>query len=165
MIAKKALFAAIAVTALIFSISLLVVKEYWLACAAFMPGLIWLTLEIYHKSPFPTLFFAFFVGIAVVASLKPIAAFIILLGLCTGLAAWDLSRFLTRLREVSETDAGALLTKKHLTKLSITLCVGYGAALLPLLFKLPMNFMALFALALLAMLALRRSILSLRPPP
>lgn len=160
--ARKMLFAAIVVTTFIFSLSHFVSMEYWIVAFSFLIGSIWLLLEIYKKSAFPSFFFASFIGIAILGSLNHTSSPMILLGLSTDLAAWDLSRFFTRIMDLMDNDAKSELYKKHLYKLSISLCIGYVLALLPVFIRLSMNFIVLFILTLLAMTILRKSILYLR---
>jgi len=160
--ARKFLFATIVVTTLLFSISLWVFGEYWIAFAALLIGFSWLILEYYKKSPFPSLLFFSFIGMAILADFHHLSLPIILFGLSTDLAAWDLSRFFARIRETGDEDAKSDLCKRHLHKLLLTLFIGYMLALLPVFFRLSLKFIVLFILALLAMITLRSSILSLR---
>lgn len=105
---------------------------------------------------------AAFVGLAVVGGLNHPPSLLILIGVVADLAAWDLSRFLARLKPFTDKPLAPDLYRKHLIRLSITLGVGFSLAVLPLLITLPLDFVAFAGLTLLAMIALRRSILALQ---
>jgi hypothetical protein len=159
---KRIEIALIVLTILIFSLSHLFTEKYWLAIASLVIGVLWVLAEIYKMSLLPHLFFVGFVGLAVIGSQNGLPAPLMLLGLCTDLAAWDLSRFQARLREFSQRNPDAELVKKHLGKLSGTICIGYILALLPLFIRFSMNFILVIGLTLLLLFALRKSILALR---
>jgi membrane protein implicated in regulation of membrane protease activity len=67
-----------------------------------------------------------------------------------------------RLKPFSDRPLAPGLYRKHLTRLAITLGIGYALAVLPMLIRLPLDFVAFAVLTLLAMIALRRSVLALQ---
>jgi hypothetical protein len=164
MTARNFLFAAITLAAVIFAGANLAGRKPWIALAALLVGLAWLLLEVYRRAYLASLFFTLFLAAAVLASVDQVPPLLVLLGLVASLAAWDLSRFLARVRRAAAAGAGPGLERRHLRKLALTLAAGYAAAALPLLFRLSLSFAALSAVALLAVIALRRAILALRRP-
>ncbi len=160
--AKKSLFALIVITAAVFSFIYAAAQMYALAAVAAGLGAAWLFLEIKRTHPLATAFFLVFAGLAVLGSLKQASPVIVLLGLTTDLAAWDLSRLRVRLAGKSESEALALLETKHLQKLAVTACAGFLIALLPLIIQLSINFVVLLVIVLLTVIVLRRSVLVAR---
>ena len=160
--AKKSLFALIVITAVVFALIYAAVQMYALVAVAVGLGAAWLFLEIKRTHPLATAFFLAFAGLAVLGSLKHASPVIVLLGLTTDLAAWDLSRLRARIAGKAEIDALALLETKHLRKLAITASAGFLIALLPLIIQLSINFVVLLLIVLLTVIALRRSMLVAR---
>ncbi len=159
---KRTLIALIILTTLIFSLSHIFTEKYGVGIASFVIGVLWVLAEIYKMSFLPHLFFAGFIGCAVIGSQNGLPVPLMLLGLCTDLAAWDLSRFSARMREFTKRNPDAGLIKKHLGKLTITLCLGYVLAVLPLFFRFSLSFVAVIGISLLLLYTLRKSILALR---
>jgi hypothetical protein len=155
---RRILFALIGGTTLVFSLSFLISKQYPIAVFSLALGLGWLLLEAIGRPRVSSFFFVCLIGIAAVASLIRLPSIIVLLGLSMDLAAWDLSRFLARTRRPKSPTIPEL-DRRHLAKLSATLCAGYALASLPLLFKVSIDFVTLSFAVLLAVIALRESIL------
>ena len=154
--------AAIGLTAAIFGVAFAVSANYLLAVIALLLGAGWLLLEVYRKRPWASPFFAAFVGVAVVGGLNHAPVLLILPGVMADLAAWDLARFAARLRPFADQPPAPDLVRKHLIRLAITLGAGFGLAGLALLINLPLDFAAFAGLTLLAVIALRQSLLHLQ---
>ena len=162
MIIKRLLWLLIVVTTAIFSIAYLTMQAYWLSIGSFTFGAIWLALEIRNKQTSASLFFLIFLGLAVYGSLQNLPAPLMLVAISTDLAAWDLSRFRLRIKDEADSDSKSALEKAHLQKLGMTVGAGLIVGLVPLMVRLPLNFVALACLVLLAMVVLRWSVLTLR---
>lgn len=157
MITKRVLWVLIIVTTAAFLFVYLASQQVLIAVFALGLGLSWLGIEIKGDNPITSLFFLAFLALALVGSLSN--ALITLLGLSAALAAWDLSRFRTRIADEVETD---LLENRHLQKLAITVSAGYVIALLPVFIHLSLNFLLFSLVTLLAVFALRQAMLYFR---
>lgn len=133
-----------------------------IALGTFLLGAIWLFLEFKQRRTFPSLFMALLIGSALLAGVNHEPSLLIVLAVVAALAAWDLSRFLSRLRLYAAQDISPDLYTKHLYRLAIPLGVGFGLALVPMLVRLPVSFVAFLVLALLTVIMLRKSVLGLR---
>lgn len=160
--AKNVLLALIVITSVVFAIVYTSAQMYAVAAVAVALGAVWLLLEAQTEYRVAVVFFLAFVALAVLGTLYQSSAVLILFGLTTDLAAWDLSRFRRRIAGVAEADAAALLATNHLRKLAITAAAGFLIALLPLLIELSINFVVLLLFVLLTIIALRRSMFALR---
>jgi hypothetical protein len=156
---KRIPIALIVLTTLIFSLSHILSGKYWIGLASCVIGVLWVLAEIYKMALLPHLFFASFIGFAAVGSQNGLPVPLMLFGVCTDLAAWDLSRFQTRIREFTKRNPGAEIIKKHLVKLTATIGIGYILACLPLFIRFSMSFIIVVVLTLLTILVLRQSIL------
>ncbi len=107
--AKKSLIGLIVITAAVFSFSYAAAQVYGFVAVAVGLGAAWLTLEVKREHRFATAFFLAFVALAVLASLKQASPLIVLLGLTTDLAAWDLSRFRRRIAGEAEGRSGSII--------------------------------------------------------
>lgn len=159
---KNIQLALVILTSLVFSLAHLFLREYWIALFALSLGACWLLVEKYKVELLFNLVFVGFIWLAVRGCLNELRIPLMLLGLCTNLAAWDLSRFQTRIRQYAVQNPEPKLVKKHLRILTITLCLGYILAIIPTLIKLPMNFVVVMVLSLLILFALRKSVITLR---
>src|SRR5258706_7980512 len=146
---NKALCGLIMITAVTFSFINMLSQQYLIAGTSFALGVIWLLLEVNKRRPLSTLFFLFFLGLAILGSLHSAPIPIILLGLSTDLAAWDLSQFQARIKDEAESEAKALLEITHLQRLAAITSVGFLIALLPTLIKISIDFVVLFIIILL----------------
>lgn len=153
--------AAIGVTTTLFTITFSVIENYALAAACLLLGAIWLLLEYHRKTAFTSLFFVVFIGLAAAGSVNREPSWLMVLGIAADLAAWDLSRFLDRLRNFAAQDVSPELYTKHLYRLAVPLCVGFGLALVPMFIQLPVSFVAFLVLALLAVILFRKAALGL----
>jgi hypothetical protein len=162
MSAKKIHIPLIILTALIFSLSHLFIQKYWIVLISLIMGILWILVEIYKLSFLPYIFFVGFIGLAIYGSQHGLPAPLMLFGLCADLAVWDLSRFQARIRGFTTQSPGAEFTKKHLVKLTLTICLGYILALIPLYIQFSINFGMVIVLTLLILFALRKSMLALR---
>lgn len=87
------------------------------------------------------------IGSALLAGLNHEPSPLLLLGVVTDLAAWDLSRFRSRLKPFAGQDVSPDLYQKHLTQLAV---------------PLPLDFVAFLVLTLLAVILFRKAVLGLR---
>jgi hypothetical protein len=133
-----------------------------IALATSLLGAVWLFLEFKQRRTFPSLFMAWLIGSALLAGMNHEPSPLILLAVVTDLAAWDLSRFLSRLRPFAAQDVSPDLYTKHLYRLAVPLCAGFGLALVPMLIRLPVSFVAFLVLTLLAVIMFRKTVLGLR---
>jgi hypothetical protein len=159
---RQTLLVTIAATTVILTGLHLASENAAIALGTFLLGAVWLFLEIKQRRSFPSWFMALLIGSALLASVNHEPSPLIVLAVVTDLAAWDLSRFLSRLRPFAAQDISPALYQKHLYRLAIPLCAGFGLALVPMLVRLPLGFVAFAVLTLLAVIALRRSILALQ---
>ncbi len=162
MLAKKFLIALVVCTVTLFSGVNLVSGNYPLAAFSFVSGFVWLGLEIKEQRFLTSFFFVAFMGVAILGAFNQSALPLMLLGVSTDLAAWDLSRFLARIGVASKNDDRAKLERRHLRLLFITVGVGLMLAWPALIVRIPMNFVVFFFVALVLILILRRSFLDLR---
>lgn len=162
MITKRLVWVLVVVTTGLVSVALLAARDYWLALAALALGAAWLALEVRERQTAVSLFFLLFVGFAVYGSVQNLATPIMLLAVCTNLAAWDLSRFYVRIKDEADDDARRVMEKNHLQKLGVTVGTGLALGLIPMIIRLPLNFVVFAGIVLVALMLLRRSVLSLR---
>lgn len=158
---KLVFWGLVALTAAFFSTVYAVSGEYMLAILAAGLGVMWLAADMRIASQ-GTFFFLAFVALAVIASLSDIPVPIILLALSADLAAWDVARFRARLTGQVEPDILTIMEERHLRVLAVTICAGFLVALLPVFVHLSLPFVTVCLLLLLALLALRQSMRSLR---
>lgn len=159
---KKIQPALVIIITFLFSMAFLFLREYWIALFALAIGVSWLLVEKYKIEFLFNLYFTGFIWLAARGCISDLPIPLMLLGVCVNLAAWDLSRFLARIRQCQMQDPEPGLVKKHMRKLIITLCVGYILALLPITVRLSMNFMLVIVISLLIFFTLRQSLVSLR---
>ena len=162
MITKRVLWGLIVVTTAVFSLVYAVLQQPLLAAFAVGLGLLWLGLEVKGENPLASVFFVSFLALAIVGSLISAPILIILLGLSTDLAAWDLSRFRTRIASEIERGTTATLEAKHLRMLAVTASAGFFVALPPVFIHLAIGFVIFGFIMVLTMIALRRSMLYFR---
>ena len=162
MMIKHALLGVVLATAAIFSVASVSTGDLLAAGVSAALGVIWLLQELGGESPFSSLYFVAYVGLAAFASLNHASLPLLLLGLCADLAAWDLSRFRQRLKDEADSDEKTFLETNHLQKLAAVSAVGFVIALVPLLVQISLNFVILLVIMLLLLILLRQSILSLR---
>jgi hypothetical protein len=161
MIIKRALLAAIALTAIIFAV-VNVAQNPTAALLSLVLGGVWLFQEFTERETLNSLCFVVFFGLTVVGALSNEPLPLLLLGVSAMLVAWDLSRFRRRIREEEADDERTRLEQSHLQKLAIPVVAGFVIALVPAVLTISVNFVVLLALMLIALLALRQSLLSLR---
>jgi hypothetical protein len=161
-ITKRVLWGLIIVTTAAFSLVNAVLQQPPLAALAAGLGLFWLSLEIRGRNPLTSVFFLSFLALAIVESLESAPILIILLGVSTDLAAWDLSRFQARIADEIGSSTTVTLEVKHLQKLAVTTSAGFFIALPPVFFHLAIDFVIFGCVMVLAMIALRRSMLYFR---
>lgn len=159
---KTALLGLIVVTTTLFTAIYGILDVYLVAVFSLALGLIWLLLELYDHESASTVFFLLFVGLAIMASLSGIPLPITLLGFSTNLAAWDLSLFRARVAGENGSEARIILEKRHLQKLAVTASVGFLLALPPAFIKISVDFVVVFFVMCLIMLALKSSATYLR---
>ena len=158
---KPVLWMLVGTSAALFALASGLAQEYSAAALCIAAGALWLLLEIRRSDITRVVFLLFFIGVAVVDSLKNAPMPLILLALSSGLAAWDLSSFRRRIANVEDGEAKAALERRHLQKLGLTAGAGFLAALIPLLAQISLPFVALSLLLLAAIVALSRTVSSL----
>jgi hypothetical protein len=158
MMTKRILLSLIAVTTAVFSLAAAASQQYLLSTIVLGVGMTWFTLENRQKQVVVTLFFLFFVGLALAGSLNSLSVLVMLFGLSTDLAAWDLSRFRAR---AGKSEVEPKLETRHLKRLFPTLGIGFLIALPPMFIAIPANFVVFFFLTLLVVIVLRASTLNL----
>jgi hypothetical protein len=161
-ITKRVLWGLIVVTTVVFSLVYAVLQQPSLAVFAAGLGLLWLSLEVKRANPLGTVFFVSFLALAIVGSLISAPILIILLGLSTDLAAWDLSRFRTRIASEIERGTTATLEAKHLRMLAVTASAGFFVAVPTVFIHVAIGFIVFGFVTILAMITLRRSALYFR---
>lgn len=159
---KNTLFGLIIVTAVLFSLTNFSIELNSAAVFSLILGAAWLILEIRQQKSVVTIFFLFYLGLAIVDATNHLPMLILLVGVCANLAAWDLSRFRARIGDQGEGEARARLESKHLQRLLITTGAGFLIALVPAFVSLSLNFTSLAALTLVTLLILRASLMYLR---
>jgi hypothetical protein len=161
-ITKKVLLGLVVVTTAAFSFIYAVSQQHLLAVFTVGLGFVWLILEVKGENHLSSVFFLAFLALTIVGSLGNAPILIVLLGLSTDLAAWDLSRFRARIADETESDTTAVLEIKHLQKLMVTACMGFFIALLPVFIHISIGFVIFGCVMVLAMITLRRSLLYFR---
>ncbi len=158
----KSLLGSIVLTSGIIMFANITLQEYLIAALAFVFGSAWLLLEIKKKESPHSVFFLFFLVLAILGSLRNLPIPIMLLALSFDLVSWDLSRFQARIRNEVTSDTKNLLEIKHLQNLAITTSIGFLVALIPVFVHISINFVIFLIIILAIMLGLRKSILYLR---
>ena len=158
MITKRILLGLIVVTTAVFSLASAASQQYLLSMIVLAAGLTWFMLENRERQIVAPLFFLFFVGLTLAGSLNNLSVLVMLFGLSTDLAAWDLSRFRAR---AGKSEVEPKLEARHLKRLFPTLGIGFLLALPPMFIAIPANFVIFFFLTLLAIIVLRAFTLSL----
>ncbi len=153
----------VTVTAALFSIVNLVSGEYRVAVFSFACGAVWLLLERVGKRRSGTLFFVALAGVAILGVLSHHSIPIMVFGLSTNLAAWDLSRLLARVSLAPRNDRTAGLVQRHLRLLLVTVGAGLVLTLPAFVVRIPMNFVVFFVFVVSMMLVLRKALVYLRP--
>jgi len=159
---KKVLFGSIILTTALLVFANVTLQDYLTAALALATGSIWLILNINNKESPNSLLFLFFIGLAIVGSLRDIPTPLMLLAVSATLVAWDLSQLQARISTEEENAAKTLLEVKHLQKLAISTSGGFLAALIPVFVQVQISFVTVLIIILAIMLALRKSILYLR---
>jgi hypothetical protein len=158
----KIVYGLIILTSAILAVANIALQAYLIAVLAIISGAIWLLLQVKTKEAPHSLFFVVFLGLTLLGSLRNLPIPFMLLALTLDLAAWDLSRFQTRINSEEQSASKTALELKHAQKLAITVSIGFVIALLPTYVHLSLNFVVFLLVLLLLMLILRKSILYLR---
>ncbi len=161
MIVRQILFVAIILSTAIFTLVGAALNTTVAVIAAAL-GAIWLFQELTGRTPFSYLCFGVFTAVAALGAFGSASVWFLLLGISAALVAWDLSRFRRRLREEEADDYKTQLERAHLQKLGTTVALGLLIAVVPAILTISLNFVVLLALMLIALLALRFALLSLR---
>jgi hypothetical protein len=103
-----------------------------------------------------------FVAAAALGLLMGLAAGWMVLGLLAALCAWDLHRFVQRLRRVERVEAQGDLERRHLQRLLAVAGLGLLAAFLALRIEVRLTFLMALFLGLLAVWGLSRAVATLR---
>ena len=162
MITDKILPGLVVVAAVLFAGLGLAAHVYVISVYALAFGLIWFILVSRKIWSLSSVIFVLFLALAIWGCIENLPVPAMLLGLSTNLAAWDLSRFRARIAAEEAGEVVAALESRHLRSLSIIASAGLVIAILPLVVKLSINFVAVAFVALVAMLVLRQSIRSAR---
>jgi hypothetical protein len=158
---RLVLLASILVTAVVFAM-LNAAGNLTIAAFALVVGALWLLQEFNGQVTLNSVYFLIFVGLAALGGLANAPLPLLLVGLCADLVAWDLSRFRVRIRDEEAGDEKSRLEMAHLQKLALVVGGGFVIALLPALLTISVNFVVLVVIMLVALVALRRALLSLR---
>jgi len=157
----RALLGSIVVTTAVFVAAFAMAGWLIPVALALALGVGWLVVEWRRLPISPSVFFTLFAALAIIGGLGDFPAPLVILGLCASLAAWDLSRFRTRVSKVGSGTMPAALATRHVSRLGLTAVIGFVAALAPLAIRLPANFYVLALALLVALLALRAAVLLL----
>ncbi len=158
---KHVFWGLVIVDAILFAIIYAVSGNYPLAALAFGLGVIWLAADTKSKKRLGTPCFLAYVVLAVIANLNNILIPLTLLGMSVNLAAWDMSRFRSRLVDQNGQVPHPLLEARHLHLLAAVICFGFLIALVPLYFRLTIPFVLVGGVTLLTLLTLQQSMRSL----
>lgn len=159
---KTVHFGSIILATALLAFAHVALQDYLIAALAFASGSIWLILNMNNKEAPNSLFFLFFIGLAIVGSLRDIPSSIMILAVSMTLIAWDLSQFQARISTEEESTAKTLMEGKHLQKLAITASIGFLVALIPVFVQLQISFVFFLIIILAILMGLRKSILDLR---
>ncbi len=159
---KTVLFGSIILATSLVVFANVVLQDYLIVAFAFAGGSIWLILNMSNKETPNSLFFLFFIALAIVGSLRDIPPAIMILAVSMTLIAWDLSQFQDRISTEEESTSKTLMETKHLQKLAITASIGFLVALIPVFVQLQISFVFFLIIILAILLGLRKSILDLR---
>jgi hypothetical protein len=118
---KKIQLALVIIITLLFSTAFLYLREYWIALFALAIGVSWLLVEKYKIEFLFNLYFTGFIWLAARGCINDLPIPLMLFGLCVNLAAWDLTRFLARIRQCNMQYPEPGLVKKHYAQLIITI--------------------------------------------
>jgi hypothetical protein len=154
---SRIMLVLIAVTTLNFVVAFAAAQEYSVGAVTLAFGVTWVMVEVYQKRSFASIFFACFLGLAILGNLKQMSGIMMLFGLSTGLAAWDLSRFRARAVHEENDDIAPVLERAHLRKLVATIGTGFMIALLPMIATISMTFLVLALVTLTTIIVLRVS--------
>jgi hypothetical protein len=130
------------------------------AAAGLLPGLLWGALRRTRWPLPPAVGLGLFLLAAGLGVLADLPAGAMLLAGTAALAAWDLDRFLARLRQVSPEQDTRALQNAHLVRLSWVCLLGVGAGFLALNLRLQLSLLPTALLALLLVYALGRVVRS-----
>ena len=162
MTVQRVLLASIALTAAIFAIVNIAAQNSSIAALSAVVGGLWLLQEYNQQVTLNSLYFLIFIGLAAFGGFASAPLPLLLIGLCADLVAWDLSRFRVRIRDEEAGGEKTRLEMAHLQKLAVVIGGGFVIALLPALLTISVNFVVVLVIMLVALLVLRRALLSLR---
>jgi len=135
----------------------------------FVVGIIWLLTALRERLTAGTICFVFSSLLTMLSAIGSDPGALVLITWITSLAAWDLSRFNLRLRQIEPPETGVRLEKLHLTRLGYTLAAGFIAGLLAIYLRIHLSFtMAVvlgFAGLVILSIAIRTLIISDPNPP
>jgi hypothetical protein len=161
-VSKRISLTLIAANALLFGGVYAISGRYLLAVFAVAGALTWFLVEHQENPMLTTPFFVLFMGLALWGCLQNLPVPVMLLGVSSSLAAWDLSRFHGRAIAEARGEIRPALELKHLQKLAITAVASFLVALVPLALTISLNFVALALLMLLLRWVLRRMMMQFR---
>jgi hypothetical protein len=161
MIVRRVLLLAIILSSAIFTL-VGAAQSPTIGLIAAALGVIWLAQEMTERTPLSSIYFLVFTALAALGALGSASLPFLLLGLAAALVAWDLSRFRRRISEETVEDERERLERAHLRMLGIVVVGGLLIAFVPALLTISVNFVVLLAIMLIALLALRQSLLMLR---
>lgn len=159
---RKALLGLIIVTSSVIALVHVVSQAYVFATLSVVLGVIWVVHEEIQAGKFSTVLFVALLMLAILKGTDQSLIVLVLLGVSTNLAAWDLSRFRARIADETRQEVIALLESRHLSRLALTIGAGFVVAMLPVFIQISINFVVLLLMILLLMIALRRSVLHMR---
>lgn len=159
---RALLFGSIIITAVLHAAVSVTAQDATAAIGALAVGAIWLALEWRAVRGLSWACLLALVVVAVLGSLNYAPMPLVLLALCSALAAWDLSSFNARTADVEASEAKTVMQRNHLRKLGVTAGAGFAAALIPLVAQVSISFLALCLLLLVAVVALNSTVGALR---
>ena len=159
---KNILIGLIIFSTVIYTFVYINLQAYSIAASVVALGGVWLFLHIRNKALLDSLFFMFFVGFAVVGSLRNVSVPLMLLSLIMSMAAWNLARLQARIRHITDDEAKLALELNHMQKLGFTSGVGFLLALIPLAIQFSINFVIFVFMLLIVMILLRQAVVYLR---
>jgi hypothetical protein len=159
---RLTLFGLIIVSAALHAVVSVLAQDTTAAVASLLVGAAWLALEWRGVRGLSWAALLALVIVTVLGSLNDAPMPLVLLALCSAVAAWDLSAFRARTAGVVDDDAKAALEWNHLRKLGITAGAGFVAALIPLVAQFSISFLALCVVLLVAVIALNNVVGTLR---
>lgn len=153
---QLAFWVALAAAAAALAAAFLLRSSWPLAGLSLLLALLWGWLQRRHKPWTASLGLGLFIFLAAAGILAGLDSLLMLACTTAALAAWDLDRFLLRLRQAPRDEHTPHLEAAHLRRLGWVLVVGLGVGAAALNLRLQLSLLPVAALALLIVFALGR---------